>query len=199
MSQHRWSCPLNVVVLMICSFIAFSGCAKQPTKTAIVDQPSDAKQEALFEKQSVPEQTSIAIAEKTVEEFKAKTEAIPTEIPKSEPMISEQKKIAEAVPVLERTETSKRKLVLKDYHVVRQGDSLWWIAKYKDRYNDPFLWPLIYKKNINNIKNPNHILPGQKFSIPRSGYTMDTIQKARKKAGAGKPYLPPREANVPIN
>jgi nucleoid-associated protein YgaU len=82
-------------------------------------------------------------------------------------------------------------------YVVKKGDCLWTIAKKKNVYNDPFLWPVIYEANKGKIKNPNLIYPGQKLKIPRSGVTMDAIKDARKKAGAKKPYLPPAAAMVP--
>jgi len=82
-------------------------------------------------------------------------------------------------------------------YVVKKGDCLWLIAKKKNVYNDPFLWPVIYEANKGKIKNANLIYPGQKLKIPRSGITMDAIKDARKKAGAKKPYLPPAAAIVP--
>jgi nucleoid-associated protein YgaU len=82
-------------------------------------------------------------------------------------------------------------------YVVKKGDSLWAIAKKKNVYNDPFLWPVIYDANKGKIKKANLIYPGQKLKIPRSGVTMDAIKDARKKAGAKKPYLPPKAAVVP--
>ncbi len=52
-------------------------------------------------------------------------------------------------------------------HVVIKGESLWWIAEYKQIYNDPFQWPLIYKANRSRIKDPDLIFPGQDFKIVR--------------------------------
>ena len=82
-------------------------------------------------------------------------------------------------------------------YVVKKGDCLWTIAKKKKIYNDAFLWPVIYDANKGKIKKANVIYPGQKLKIPRSGITMDAIKDARKKAGAKKPYLPPKAAVVP--
>lgn len=82
-------------------------------------------------------------------------------------------------------------------YVVKKGDCLWSIAKKKNIYNDPFLWPVIYEANKGKIKKANLIYPGQKLKIPRSGVTVDAIKDARKKAGAKKPYLPPKAAVVP--
>jgi nucleoid-associated protein YgaU len=54
-----------------------------------------------------------------------------------------------------------------DIHKVVKGECLWWIAEYKGVYDDPFKWPLIYKANKHQIKNPDLIYPGQELIIPR--------------------------------
>jgi hypothetical protein len=66
-------------------------------------------------------------------------------------------------------------------------------------YSDPFLWFVIHEANKNQIKNPNMIYPGQKLTIPRRGYKLDTIKMIRKNAGATKPYLPQQKANLPVD
>ncbi len=49
-------------------------------------------------------------------------------------------------------------------HTVVKGDCLWDISGYY--YNDPFLWPVIYKANENSIADPHWIYPGEVFVIP---------------------------------
>jgi nucleoid-associated protein YgaU len=83
-------------------------------------------------------------------------------------------------------------------YVVKKGDCLWRIARYKDVYGDGFLWPVIYDTNKKLLKNPNRIYPGQSLLIPREGLTMDAIKMARKKAGARKPYTPPASSTPPV-
>ena len=51
------------------------------------------------------------------------------------------------------------------YTVVR-GDHLWGIAKKKEHYGNGFAWPVIYKANRDQIKNPDLIYPKQVFKIP---------------------------------
>jgi peptidoglycan hydrolase CwlO-like protein len=51
------------------------------------------------------------------------------------------------------------------YKVVR-GDHLWGIAKKKEHYGNGFAWPIIYKANRDQIKNPDLIYPDQEFKIP---------------------------------
>ncbi len=82
------------------------------------------------------------------------------------------------------------------YSVVK-GDCLWWIAEYKQIYNDPFMWPLIYKANKGQIKNPDLIFPGQSFSVPRA-YTLGEVEEDRKMAGAPwKMLAPGSDAIIP--
>ncbi len=51
-------------------------------------------------------------------------------------------------------------------HTVESGDSLWSIAGQADIYADPYLWPVIYKFNRDQIKDPARIYPNQVFQIP---------------------------------
>jgi tetratricopeptide (TPR) repeat protein len=52
-------------------------------------------------------------------------------------------------------------------HVVIKGETLWWIAEYKQIYDDPFQWPVIYRANRDKIRDPDLIYPDQNFVIPR--------------------------------
>ena len=52
-----------------------------------------------------------------------------------------------------------------NYEVVK-GDCLWNIAKKKEHYGNGFAWPVIYKANRDQIKNPDLIYPKQTFKIP---------------------------------
>ncbi len=65
-------------------------------------------------------------------------------------------------------------------HTVTKGECLWWISEYKHVYNDPFMWPLIYKANRDQIKNPDLIYPGQQFDVPRYGFDLEEVKGARK-------------------
>jgi len=53
-------------------------------------------------------------------------------------------------------------------HVVQKGECLWIISDYDVVYADPFKWPLIYRANRSQIKDPDLIHPGQSFKIPRN-------------------------------
>lgn len=54
---------------------------------------------------------------------------------------------------------------VKNYEVVK-GDCLWRIAKKPEFYGNGFAWPVIYKANRDEIKNPDLIFPKQNFKIP---------------------------------
>lgn len=49
-------------------------------------------------------------------------------------------------------------------HTVIKGDTLWDIAGFY--YEDPFLWPVIYKANQDSISDPHWIYPDEVFVIP---------------------------------
>ena len=51
-------------------------------------------------------------------------------------------------------------------YTVVKGDHLWGIAKKKEHYGNGFAWPVIYKANRDQIKNPDLIYPKQIFKIP---------------------------------
>lgn len=62
-------------------------------------------------------------------------------------------------------------------HVVIKGETLWWIAEYRQIYDDPFQWPLIYKANRDRIKDPDLIYPDQVFQITRAPELTDEMIK----------------------
>lgn len=59
-----------------------------------------------------------------------------------------------------------QKKMVSDY-TVAEGETLWTIAARRDVYSDALLWPLIYKANRDQIKDPRQIYPGQSLTIPR--------------------------------
>jgi hypothetical protein len=50
------------------------------------------------------------------------------------------------------------------YNVIK-GDCLWDISSKDNIYNDPFMWVLIYKENLDEIENPDIIEIGQELKI----------------------------------
>ncbi len=55
-----------------------------------------------------------------------------------------------------------------DSYTVVGGDNLWNISGKGSIYGDPYQWPLIYKANRSQIKDPDLIFPGQNFAIDRN-------------------------------
>jgi len=137
-------------------------------------------------------------AKKQVQTEPEKVEPQETEVTQQEPVKKEAPKKVKPKKVpptpMELYELDYADLTLQ--HTVEKGECLWWIAEYKKIYNDPFMWPLIYKANRNQINDPDLIYPGQVFYIPRT-FELDELRESRRSAGAPKPYLPPRDANVP--
>jgi hypothetical protein len=52
-------------------------------------------------------------------------------------------------------------------YTVVNGDCLWNIAKKKEHYGNGFAWPVIYKANRDQIKDPDLIYPKQTFKVPK--------------------------------
>lgn len=77
-------------------------------------------------------------------------------------------------------------------YTVVKGDCLWNIAKKKEHYGNGFAWPVIYKANRDQIKNPDLIYPKQVFKIPNlTEEEREKYEKARKNY---KP-APPTQTN----
>ena len=81
-------------------------------------------------------------------------------------------------------------------YVVKKGDTLPSIAARHEIYNDSYMWPLVYKANRDQIKDPKIIYVGQDLKIPRE-ITMEEIIEARREAGAPEPEKIPKEAYIP--
>jgi nucleoid-associated protein YgaU len=50
--------------------------------------------------------------------------------------------------------------------ILERRDCLWRIAEYPEIYNDPYLWPKIWRRNRKLIQNPDLIYPGWQLVIP---------------------------------
>lgn len=70
---------------------------------------------------------------------------------------------------------------LVDKVEVRPGENLADIAARPDVYNDTMLWPLIYKANRDQIKDPQEVFAGQVFVVPRDKSRAE-IDAARREA-----------------
>lgn len=72
-----------------------------------------------------------------------------------------------------------RERQLPTYHTAKRGETLPLIAAQADVYNDPALWPLLYRANRDQIKDPRHIWPGQVLRIPRNVSREDLLEARR--------------------
>lgn len=67
-------------------------------------------------------------------------------------------------------------------YTVRRGETLPQIAARAEIYNDASLWPLIYRANRDQIRNPTQLWPGQVLKIPRH-FTRDEANEAKRYSG----------------
>lgn len=67
-------------------------------------------------------------------------------------------------------------------YTVRRGETLPQIAARTEIYNDSSLWPLIYRANRDQIRDPKQLWPGQVLKIPRH-FSRDEALKAKRYSG----------------
>jgi nucleoid-associated protein YgaU len=70
---------------------------------------------------------------------------------------------------------------LPSRYTVGDGETLWLIAARKEVYGEPLLWPLLYRANRDQIRDPRQIYAGQVLDIPRnisSAERRDAIDRA---------------------
>ncbi len=74
-----------------------------------------------------------------------------------------------------------------DRYIVQPGDSLWGIAARPAIYQDPSLWPILYRGNRDRLNDPDMIYPRQELAVPR-GYSQDEAASARQRARKRGPW-----------
>jgi nucleoid-associated protein YgaU len=67
-------------------------------------------------------------------------------------------------------------------YTVRRAETLPQIAARTEIYNDSSLWPLIYRANRDQIRDPKQLWPGQVLKIPRH-FSHDEAQEAKRYSG----------------
>ena len=65
------------------------------------------------------------------------------------------------------------------FYTVRRGETLPQISARTEIYNDSTLWPIIYRANRDQIRDPKRLWPGQVFVIPRN-FSRDDAVEARR-------------------
>jgi len=101
----------------------------------------------------------------------------------------QERKRAEAEAAAKAVTVLQKKAVPKDsppplpaIYTVRRGETLPQIAGRTEIYNDSSLWPLIYRANRDQIRDPKRLWPGQVLSIPRHS-SHDDVVEARRYSG----------------
>jgi LysM repeat protein len=80
-------------------------------------------------------------------------------------------------PVQKKTKEPPQ--LLPSTYTVRRGETLPQISARTEIYNDASLWPIIYRANRDQIRDPKLLWPGQVFVIPRN-FTRDEAVGARR-------------------
>ncbi|MCF6179480.1 MAG: LysM peptidoglycan-binding domain-containing protein [Geopsychrobacter sp.] len=83
--------------------------------------------------------------------------------------------------VVVKRPSKKPVIVLRDRVTVSVGETLFSLSSRRDIYGEPLLWPLIYKANRDQIKDPQQIFEGQVLIIPRDKDEREK-ESARKEA-----------------
>lgn len=96
---------------------------------------------------------------------------------------------ATPTPKTDVTTPEERSVKLRLSYTVSEGELLWSIAKRADVYGDPFLWPLLYQANRDQIKDPRKIYAGQTLTIPRN-VSDEEREKARNLAKKSAIFSP---------
>jgi len=95
---------------------------------------------------------------------------------------SKEQAAAEAAAKAKQQDTARAPASLPMSYTVRRGESLPQIAGRSEIYNDSSLWPLIYRANRDQIRDPKRLWPGQALSIPRH-FSRDDANEARRFSG----------------
>jgi len=90
--------------------------------------------------------------------------------------------------VVDATQAHKTPEVIMHY-TVKGGENLYTIADQPFIYADGMLWPLIYRANRDQIKDPRQIYPGQALNIPR-GISESDKEQARTTAKESAIFAP---------
>lgn len=113
---------------------------------------------------------------------KAEDEQLMRAAAEAEIRLRAQQQIAKT-SVVDRTVQKKAKESpppsLPTTYTVRRGETLPQISARTEIYNDSTLWPIIYRANRDQIRDPKRLWPGQVFMIPRN-FSRDEALEARR-------------------
>jgi len=139
------------------------------------------EEQAIRELQKIREQQQAEQAEQALKVKQAEQAKQAVQQASKRPPTESTKKAISTPPPVKRIPATEPPPPPLTRYVVNEGEILWGIAARKDVYADPLLWPIIYKANRDQIKDPRRIYPGQVLSIPR-GISKAETQEARELA-----------------
>lgn len=122
------------------------------------------------------------------EEARRKRREEKLELERQRALLEEQRRVVQEKAVAaaqkvraEKIKPPKEQRPLQTHHTVKRGETLPQIAAQADVYNDYRLWPLLYRANRDQIRDPRHIWPGQFLRIPRN-LSREELTEARRYA-----------------
>ena len=94
---------------------------------------------------------------------------------------------AEAVLAVQKKHKDPTPPPLPTSYTVRRGETLPQISARTEIYNDSTLWPIIYRSNRDQIRDPKRLWPGQVLVIPRN-FSRDEAVGARRYSNKNNGY-----------
>jgi nucleoid-associated protein YgaU len=80
------------------------------------------------------------------------------------------------------SQDTEHQVVAPARYTVHRGETLPQIAGRSEIYNQASLWPIIYRANRDQIRDPKHLWPGQVLKIPRN-FSRDEANEAKRYSG----------------
>jgi nucleoid-associated protein YgaU len=128
------------------------------------------------------ERERLAAEAARVEEERLMREAAEAEARLREQELRNAAQEALAVAKIEATKEKESTQQQAVKYTVRRGETLPQIAARTEIYNDYSLWPLIYRANRDQIRDPKQLWPGQVLKIPRH-FSRDEALEAKRYSG----------------
>jgi nucleoid-associated protein YgaU len=135
------------------------------------------KEQAEQERKLAAEQAARALEERLMREAAAAEERLRTQ----ERLKAEEE--AKAMAAAKSITASKERIASQPVaYTVHRGETLPQIAARSEIYNDASLWPIIYRANRDQIRDPKQLWPGQTLKIPRH-FSRDEAVEAKRYSG----------------
>ncbi|UCD85758.1 MAG: DUF4398 domain-containing protein [Deltaproteobacteria bacterium] len=183
MQVFKSSSLVTFLALIVGIFLIASGCTKPPTQEIADAEAAIAAARDAGAEEHAPDELSSA--EELLAQAKSEAEDEATYREARNHAFQSKEKADLAREMALRAKAPKPVAAaapggLPTSHVVKRGECLWRISEYEEIYNDPFQWPLIYKENRGQIKDPDLIYPEQNFDIPRDSTESEVAEAVRE-------------------